>query len=398
VRILLINQYFPPDTSATAKMAGLVVEKLAERHQVIVLAGRPSYEPTERHPVYLFRKETKDHVSICRLGSTAYPRHRMRHRVSNYLSYLSLAVPCALGLPADLVMAMTDPPVAGIAGALVARLRGLPFVYNVRDLYPDMALGGGILQPSGWVRAWEKLHRRALREARKVIVLGDDMRERIRAKGVDEKRIVVVRDGAALAGGIPPADHPVAREIRGDYRFVALHAGNLGFYGAWETLVQAARLLEKEGFGLVFVGEGAEKTRVEAAADGCAAIRFLPFRPPEEIPYVLAAGDVHVITLRRELAGVVVPSKLYPILAAGRPVLVVAPESCDAARIVRRTGSGIVADPDDPAAVAAAIRELARDGERLEGMGSRARVAAQEFERSGQLELFLRAVEEAAQG
>jgi putative colanic acid biosynthesis glycosyltransferase WcaI len=393
-----MNQYFPPDTSATAKMAWLVVEKLAERHQVTVLAGRPSYEPTERHPPYLFRKETKNRVSICRVGSTAYSRHRMRHRLSNYLSYLSLAVPCALGLPADLVMAMTDPPVAGMAGALVARLRGLPFVYNVRDLYPDMAVGGGIVKPSGWVRAWEKFHRRALREAARVIVLGDDMRERIRAKGVDEKRIVVVRDGAALADGLPPADHPVAREIRGNYRFVALHAGNLGFYGAWETVVQAARLLEKDGIGLVFVGEGAEKARVEAAADGCPAIRFLPFRPPDEIPYVLAAGDVHVITVRRELAGVVVPSKLYPILAAGRPVLVVAPESCDAARIVRRTGSGVVADPDDPRAVAGAIRELAKDGGRLEAMGKCARAAAQEFERNGQLELFLRTVEEAARG
>jgi putative colanic acid biosynthesis glycosyltransferase WcaI len=398
VRILLINQYFPPDTSATAKMAALVVERLAKRHTVTVLAGRPSYEPTERHPFYLFQRKTEGNISVCRVGSTAHPRYRMRHRVSNYLSYLSLASPSALLMPADLVMAMTDPPVAGIAGALVARLRGLPFVYNVRDLYPDMALGGEIVRPAGWVRAWEKLHRRALREAKKVIVLGDDMRDRIRAKGVDEKRIAVVRDGAPLADALPPADHPVAREIRGGYRFVVLHAGNLGFYGAWETLVEAARLLENNGIGLVFVGEGAEKARVEAAARGCPAVRFLPFRPAEEIPYVLAAGDVHVITVRRELEGVVAPSKLYPILAAGRPVLAVAPEGCDIARIARRTGSGVVADPDDPAAVARAIRELAGDGARLDAMRERARAAAEEFERGRQLDLFVKAVEEAFEG
>jgi len=292
-------------------------------------------------------------------------------------------------------MAMTDPPVAGIAGALVARLRGLPFVYNVRDLYPDMAVGGKIVNRAGWVRTWEKLHCRALREAKRVIVLGDDMGERIRTKGVNQERIAVVRDGAALPGEVPSSDHPAAQEIRSGYRFVVLHAGNLGFYGAWETLVQAAKLLENDGIGLVFVGEGAEKARVKAAADGCPAIRFLPFRPPGEVPYVLAAGDVHVITVRRELAGVVVPSKLYPILAAGRPVLVVAPESCDAARIARRTGSGIVADPDDPAAVAAAIQELAKDGGRLEAMRERARSSAREFERSKQLDLFVKAVEEA---
>jgi colanic acid biosynthesis glycosyl transferase WcaI len=398
VRILLINQYFPPDTSATAKIAAMVVERLAERHQVTVLAGRPSYEPTERHPFYLFRRETRGNISACRVGSTAYPRYRMRHRITNYLSYLGLAVPCALCLPADLVLAMTDPPVAGIAGALVARLRGLPFVYNVRDLYPDMAVGGDIVRPSRWVRAWETLHRRALREAKKVIVLGDDMRDRIRSKGVDERRIAVVRDGAPLGAELPSANHPVAREIRGGYRFVVLHAGNLGFYGAWETLVQAARLLENDGIGLVFVGEGAEKPRVVEAARGCSAVRFLPFRSPEEVPCVLAAGDVHLITVRRELEGVVVPSKLYPILAAGRPVLAVAPEASDVARIARRTGSGVVADPDDPAAVAQAIRELASDGARLEAMGERSRGAAREFERGQQLDLFVRAVEEAFEG
>ncbi len=397
MRILLINQYFPPDTSATAKMAALVVERLAARHQVTVLAGRPSYEPVARHPFYLFHRETEGNISVCRIGSTTHLRYRMRHRITNYLSYLGLAVPCALCLPADLVLAMTDPPVAGIAGALVARMRGLPFVYNVRDLYPDMAVGGEIVRPSRWVRMWEQLHRWALRQAKKVVVLGDDMRERIRAKGVDERRIAVVRDGAPLAEELPSPDHPVAQEIRGDYRFVVLHAGNLGFYGAWETLIQAARLVENDGIGLVFVGEGAEKPRLLEAARGCPAVRFLPFRPPEEVPHVLAAGDVHVITVRRALEGVVVPSKLYPILAAGRPVLAVAPESCDAARIARRTGSGVVADPDDPAAVAQAMRSLAGDGAQLEAMRERARGAAREFERSRQLDLFVRAVEEAAE-
>ena len=133
----------------------------------------------------------------------------------------------------------------------------------------------------------------------------------------------------------------MAREIRGDFRFVLVHAGNLGFYGAWQTLISAVRMLENEGVGLVFIGEGAMKPQVEAMAEGCRAIRFLPFRPASEVPLVLSSGDMHVVTVKRGLEGVVVPSKLYPTLAAGRPVLGVAPEESDVVRIIRRTGCGL---------------------------------------------------------
>src|SRR5215468_9372309 len=183
MHILLLNEYYPPDTSATAKMAAVVAETLAGRHQVTVVAGRPSYDPDEHYPYALLRRDQQNGVSVERVGSTAYPRHRMRRRVSNYLTYLALAVPRALAIRPDVVLAMTDPPVAGIAGAVVARLARRPLVYNIRDLYPDMALGGDIVRPSRWVEWWEKMHRRALRSAARVIVLGEDMRDRIVAKG-----------------------------------------------------------------------------------------------------------------------------------------------------------------------------------------------------------------------
>jgi glycosyltransferase involved in cell wall biosynthesis len=319
----------------------------------------------------------------------------MIRRVCNYLTYVSLAVPRALFISADVVISMTDPPFAGIVGAFVARIRSRPFVYNIRDLYPDMAVSGDIVKPSFWVRAWERMHRRALRRAARVIVLGEDMRDRIISKGVDPARIVVVRDGVSIPDQPPPADHPLVREIRSGFRFVLIHAGNLGFYGAWQTLVHAARLLEKDGVGLIFIGDGAQRSQVEASAASAPNIRFLPFRPPEDLPFVLAAADVHVITVRRGLEGVVVPSKLYPILAAGKPVLAVAPPECDVARIVSRETCGVVADPDDPQAVAAAVRTLVRDGSALAEMGRRARKISYSYDRVKQLQIFVRTIEEA---
>src|ERR1700727_3028478 len=192
MHILLLNEYYPPDTSATAKMAAQVAEALAQRHQVTVVAGRPSYDPEARYPYAVLRRGMRNKVTVECVGSAAFPRHQMPRRVANYLSYLALAVPRALALRPDVILAMTDPPVAGIAGAFIARLAGRPFVYNIRDLYPDMAVGGDIVRQSSWSDRWESLHRRALREAARVIVLAHDMRNRVLAKGIPAANVTVV--------------------------------------------------------------------------------------------------------------------------------------------------------------------------------------------------------------
>jgi glycosyltransferase involved in cell wall biosynthesis len=395
MHILLLNEYYPPDTSATARMAAQVAERLAQQHDVTVVAGRPSYDPDETYPFALLHRTIRNHVTVECVGSTAYPRHQMRRRVSNYLSYLALAVPRALALRPDVILAMTDPPVAGIAGAFIARLAGRPFVYNIRDMYPDMAIGGEIVPRNAWVERWERMHRRALRQAERIIVLGDDMRDRILAKGVRPGNIVVVRDGSSALGTMPDSNDPVVQDIRCGFPFVLLHAGNLGFYGAWATLLKAAEIFGNENAGLVFVGDGANRASLIEAARGLKNVRFLPFRPAEEVPHVMMAGDLHIITVKRGLEGVVVPSKLYSTLAAGRPILVIAAPESDAARIVTAAGCGISADPDDPAAVAAAVRELRSDPARLAEMGRLARETAKKYARVDELNRFASTVEQA---
>lgn len=394
MHILLLNEYYPPDTSATAKMALQVVETLARRHRVTVVAGRPSYDPDEFYSYSLLRRDVRGNVVIERVGSTAYPRRQMKKRVSNYLTYLALAVPRALSLRPDLILAMTDPPIAGIAGAYIAEMIGRPFVYNIRDLYPDMAVGGDIVKKSFWVEHWEAMHSNALRRATRIIVLGQDMKDRVLAKGVSPGQVVIVRDGATFPVAAQSPNERLIEEIRCGFSFTAIHAGNLGFYGAWKTLLEASKLLGRENAGLVFIGDGANRSVLEAESKHLSNVRFLPFRPPDEISCVMAAGDVHVITVRRGLEGVVVPSKLYSILAAGRPVLVVASPDCDAARIVSESGCGLVADPDDPRSVAAAILDLRKDPLRLVEMGRCARETAEKYARVKELQRFLAVVEE----
>jgi colanic acid biosynthesis glycosyl transferase WcaI len=398
MKILVLNLYYPPDTSATAKMAAAFLEPLAAKHDVTLICGRPSYDPTERRAWRLSQTERLGGVTVVRVGSTDYPRTQMTRRVLNYLSYVALSVPRALFLRCDVVLAMTDPPFEGIVGAFVAMLKNKPFVYNIRDLYPDMALGGSLVAPGLLARVWETLHRWALRRAARVIVLGEDMRDRIVNKGIDTKRVAIVRDGVEFAGAslvVPALDTEVMSTIRGGFRFVLLHAGNLGFYGAWDTLLAAARELESDSVGLVFVGDGAQRARLEAGAAGSTNVRFLPFFPATKIASVLAAADAHVITIKRGLEGVVVPSKLYGILAAGKPIVAVAPKQTDAAALGARDGFGVAADPGNPAELVAIVRALLADPARLAAMGAAARVAATQYARANECLKFVQVLEQA---
>jgi colanic acid biosynthesis glycosyl transferase WcaI len=396
VRILLLNLYFPPDTSATAKMAVSFAEPLALRHEISVLCGRPSYDPSERRTWRITRTEQLGRLRVIRVGSTDYPRAQMGRRVVNYLSYVALAIPRALLVPCDVVLAMTDPPFQGIVGALIALLKQKPYIYNIRDLYPDMAVGGALVAPGILARVWERLHRWAMKRAACVIVLGEDMRVRIIGKGVDAARVMVVRDGAEIPDkNEPPAalDAEVVQAIRGQARFVLVHAGNLGFYGAWNTLILAAKELAAEGVRLVFVGDGAQREHMKAQAAGTPNIVFLPFFPGGKIPSVLAAADAHVVTIKRGLEGVVVPSKMYGILAAGKPIMAVAPLETDVASLGAQKGFAVCCDPDFPDQLVRAVRALAGDEARQKRMAEAALDAAAGYDRTHEAEKFEKIVE-----
>jgi len=225
------------------------------------------------------------------------------------------------------------------------------------------------LQGSG-----KKLHRWALRRATRVIVLGEDMRARIIAKRVEPTRVLVVRDGTEILPQNTPSPAPdpeVVRAIRGDFSFVLVHAGNLGFYGAWNTLVTAARNLANEGVGLVFVGDGAQRF---ASRSGCRRFRqytLSGFFPGEQDSVGARGRRCPRHYYKRGLEGVVVPSKMYGILAAGKPIVAVAPKETDVVSLGIHWGFALAADPDRPPELVGAVRALASDPKKLKTMGRR---------------------------
>ena len=198
MRILFLNLYFPPDTSATAKSAESMVHALAQTHEVTVLCGRPSYDPTERRPWKLWQTErvsskTRSQsvklasnpvaFTVIRVGSTEYPRIQMNRRILNYLTYVKLAFWRALFIPCDVIFAMTDPPFNGIVAAFLSVLKRKPLHLRHSGHVSRHGCRRFHRRPGLLTRLWERLHRWALRRATRIIVLGDDMRARIIAKG-----------------------------------------------------------------------------------------------------------------------------------------------------------------------------------------------------------------------
>jgi len=382
--VLIVNQYFPPDTSATAKMVYNLSLKLAEDYRVTVLCGRPSYNPAERHSFYIFKVfNMGSDLKVLRVGSTSCSRIRMKGRIINYLSYLFMASIIGPGLKPDVVVSMTDPPLAFLLGILISFFTRKPFVYNIRDFHPDMALKAGIIRDSFLVKLWDKLHRWGLKKADIIVVLGEDMKMRAIAKGVNSKKIAVVRDGTYLksSNSYPPPDPQLIKSLRAGFPFVVGYAGNFGFAGVWETVVEAIKALKGEdSIGFIFVGDGPEKPRIVEMLRDCSNVKFFPFQPEQDLLSVLNAPDVHLITLKRGLEGLVVPSKLYPILTVGKPVIAVAPEESDVAKIITEHQCGLVADPDNPEELVKAVRYLVSNPEILKDFGSRAEASSGWFD------------------
>lgn len=384
--ILVLNQYYPPDTSATAEVFSDIVDALsAAGHHVTVVAGRPSYRPGQRESWRPLRRRSHDLVNVVRVGSTSLNRDRIGLRAINYLSFLLFAM--AYGLlrrRPDVVIVGSDPPFAVWAGLMAGR--GRPVVYYLQDLHPEFAIASKMIGVGVITQIWEAVHTFALRRVQMVICLGEVMAKRVQIKGVVEERIIVLPTGAWPAAGIPEAS--AIDEIRQGASIVALHAGNLGGAGTWDTFVKASQILEK-GAEIVFVGDG-----FKAASIAESGLRLIPFHPVEKLASVMAAGDLQIVTLRPGMEGLVVPSKLFNILAHGRPVLAVVPEQSEVARIVREWQCGFLVDPDDPEGVADKIRFASRHPERLDQMSRRAREAGKHFDRGRLLREFVRHVEQ----
>jgi colanic acid biosynthesis glycosyl transferase WcaI len=382
MRILVVNQYFHPDRSATSQLLTELCEDLAQHHEVSVVCGRPSYDPSERRALRgLLAEDHHGEIRILRSWSTTYARTGMAGRLMNYATYLTSSVVGAMkAARPDVVLTMTDPPVVAAAAAAASAMRRVPFVYVNQDVFPEVGVVLGKIRNAPLVRAFSTLNRSLRRRAARVVAIGRDMERRLVDLGTDPIKIHVIpnwADGSAIR---PLEGSSRLRRKRGwENRFVVMHSGNVGLSQDLGTLLSTADLVRDEPDILfAIIGEGTMKSelRAVAARRRLPNIEFLPYQPKEDLTDSLGAADLHIVGLRRGLAGYIVPSKVYGILAAGRPYIAGVESGAEPALIAEDHSCGIRVDPGDPAALSAAIVGFRDDPDRE--MGSNGRRALEE--------------------
>ncbi len=397
MKLLFINRCFWPDAEATGQLLGELTEDLSSDSDVTVVAG-PSYAGVTRRKK-LWRTEARGRVSIVRTWGTRLPKSNLLGRVVNLGTYYVLAAAASLklGRP-DIVVAETDPPLLGLLGALLKIRWGSRFVYYCQDLYPDIADATGGVRSRVLLWLLDRANRIAYAKADAIVVLGQDMRRRVIEKGVAAEKIVVIPNWIDCKKVTSSNSNP-SRSRFGD-KFVVMYAGNLGLSQQLETVVAAAqRLSADERVLFVVVGDGARKQwlRDEARGRGLRNLEMLPQQPRETIGELLTAADLHLVPLLAGAAGCIVPSKVYGILAAGRPFVAMMEEFTDVARLASEHRVGFVTPPGDVDVLVTTIRSAMNNPGQLKEMGRRARrLAEEQFDRGVVTRKFARLLDAVA--
>jgi putative colanic acid biosynthesis glycosyltransferase WcaI len=376
-RILVLNQYYRPGVEATANLLADLCESLALDYDVTVVTGRLQGRDDLPH------SELLNGVHVLRTRSTSFDRTKLSQRGLNYVTYLADSLVRSLSLESpDLVVCMTDPPVVGDLAVTIARRFGAPLLVISEDVFPEIATELGRLTNPVVVNVLGRLVAYYLRRADHIVAIGDRMRERLIAKGAAPERISVIPnwvDADLIAPG--PRENSWAREQGLIGRFVVMHSGNVGHAQDLDNLVRATTFLrDLDDLAVLIVGFGARHVEIADLARRLEAdkVSLLPYQPRDVLTQSLGSAHIHYVGLAKGLAGFVVPSRLYGILSAGRPVVVAADPDSETARLVEEVGCGVAIPPGRPDLLAGMIRD-AHDGKLdLEEMGRRGRAYVEE--------------------
>ena len=383
-KLVFVNRYFHPDQSATSRMLCDLAFRLARAGlSVAVVTSRQLYnDPRANLPA----ESVVDGVVIHRVATATRGRSNLLGRALDYASFYVAAYTKLLQIlrRGDVVVAKTDPPLMSIPVASAARWKGAVLVNWLQDLFPEVA---AVLTPGLIPRWFEPVllaaRDRSLRRAAMNVVLGKRMHRRLITRGIDSDRIITVANWSDIHSVAPlPTEQSTTRRTLGlEGRFVVGYSGNFGRAHEFETLLGAARLLREDPrFVFLMTGTGAKAGSLREAVkrERLENFVFQDFRPAEWLGDSMAAADVHLVSLLPALEGLIVPSKVYGILAAGRPPVFIGDPQGDVADLIQERDCGVVVAVGDSEGLVRQLQALHRDRFRLESMGIRARQLAVE--------------------
>lgn len=381
MRILVITPFYAPDLGPSAALYEMLCEELVRLgHEVSVISAVPHY-PTGRvsndFKGRLVQQENRRGVEVKRVWVPSINRSSLSQRLLSFLCYQLLAVLVGIRRRYDVVIASNPAFEVALPLLLLGFARGKRVIYSVHEIYPDVGIKLGIFRNRAVIGVVEWMERLCCNRAAYVRVISDGYKQALAAKGVPSSKLAVIWDWIDTDFVRPlPRRNPFSAEWGLDDLFVVMYAGNIGPTQGLESVVEAARLLVSESsIRFVFVGEGAAKSELEQLAEsrGLKNTLFIPFQSREMLPQVLATADVSLVTLKRGLGADSVPSKLYSILASGRPVIASVDAASDTSRLAREAQCGTFAEPENPSALANAILNLAHDASLRQRLGENGR-------------------------
>lgn len=381
-KVVFVNRYFHPDESATSRMLSDLAFRLATADvSVSVVTSRQLYDDPR---ALLPAREMIGGVDVHRVSTSTRGRGNLVGRAFDYLSFHLSAGWRLLTLVrrGDVVVAKTDPPLISVIAAQVALLRRARLVNWLQDVFPEVASALGMRVAPGWLGTLTTAARnQSLRYACANVVLGERMRDHVRSLGVAPEHIRVVPNWADIEEIEPrPFGQSALRSRLGlNHKFVVGYFGNLGRAHEFQTLLGAARLLrEDHRVAFLINGGGAkiDELRRIVESEGLPQFHFQSYQPRELLADSLAAADVHLISLLPALEGLIVPSKLYGILAAGRPTIFIGDTEGEVAKVLREHDCGVTVGIGASAALAEILRSLCATPDRLAAMGHKARELA----------------------
>jgi len=374
VKILLLNQFYPPDVAATGQLlADLAAGLVHKGHEVHVLCSRRVYGGGgEKYPA----EQLINGVYIHRVAATGFGRGKIVGRLIDYLSFYVLAAWKALVLPRmNVCVVLTTPPFIALCGLMLRLLKGTRLVLWTMDLYPEIAVAYGVLKKGSllhkclaWISRW------IYRCASVIISLGEVMTEKLVEAGAKEEKIITVHNWVPgeVVEPISLENAVLRHEWNLDGHVTLMYSGNLGIGHELDTVVLAMKELEEgANIQVLFVGDGKMREPLAhlAAELNLDCIKFYPPVALDNLSGTLAAADIHLVSQRPGTQGLIVPSKLYGVFAAGRPTLFIGPQDCESAIILCKNKGGIIVKPGDVNGVVNALRKFARVPQLRQTMG-----------------------------
>jgi len=383
-KTLLLSLVFAPDSVSTAILLTELSQQLKNiGNDFTVITTTPHYnhdpEISEKQPLtplwghFLFQSDCQGvpvyHVRVHAKGK------RVLTRLYDYLFFHVISVFIGLRLKEkyDVILASSPPLTIGLCAILLAWLRRVPFVYNVQEIFPDILVRMGSLKNRFLIYILEKMEKFIYDRAKAITVISEKFRQRLLAKGVPPSKLHVIPNFVDIDFFQPgQRQNNFSQEHNLDDRFVVLYAGNIGLTQDFETIIAAAELVQDNPkICFLIIGDGARREwlQEQIREQGLQNVKYLPYQPHSVVPLLYASSDVCLVPLRRNTAFDTFPSKIYTIMAAGRPVIASADKNSELTWVVEQTKCGIAIPPSDATALATTVKEIFSAPERLSEMG-----------------------------